>query len=90
MHRFPSPDRTSRDDGLRLLALGRVPRCGSCPRYHGLVALHAAAAAGRRALPEVPADCSYQFCAPLARRYEAPGVGTEQLGARAGLRLAQG
>jgi len=62
-------------DGLRLVGLGRIPRCADCPRYSALVeAFHErreGATASRR-LPAVPAACGFEACAPLARRYAAP------------------
>ncbi|MHC4416915.1 MAG: hypothetical protein ACYS0G_16735 [Planctomycetota bacterium] len=57
-------------DGLRLIGLGRVPRCTGCPRYQILVDAHEEGATGRR-LPPVPAYCTHQICAPLATRYDA-------------------
>jgi hypothetical protein len=56
-------------DGLRLFALGRIPRCTRCPRYDTLVAAHARGAAHVGSLPPAPAFCSHQVCAPLADRY---------------------
>ena len=54
-------------DGLRLAALGRIPRCPDCPRYLALVGAHRSSAAVR--LPQPPAGCGFQVCAPLAERY---------------------
>jgi hypothetical protein len=62
-------------DGLRLLALGRIPRCGSCPRFRSLVAIHAGSRAGD--LPAVPAFCTHAVCAPLAARWDAQRRGGE-------------
>ena len=62
-------------DGLRILGLGRIPRCADCPRYDQLRRSHRAGGSEqppiRSALPAVPSHCAFQFCAPLARRYEA-------------------
>ena len=57
-------------DGLRLIGIGRVPRCTGCPRYWLLVEAHEDAAT-ERGLPEVPAYCTHQICTPLADRYAA-------------------
>jgi hypothetical protein len=57
-------------DELKLIALGRIPRCARCPRYAALVAdLDTPDTSGGR-LPAVPLYCSYQICAPLAARFE--------------------
>ncbi len=60
-------------DSLRLIALGRIPRCRRCPRYAGLVDAHAESRSSR-ALAAPPAHCTYQVCAPLAARY-GPAAG---------------
>jgi hypothetical protein len=57
-------------DGLRLVALGRIPRCGACPRFHALVDAHARDLPRSAALPGVPEYCTHQVCAPLVARYE--------------------
>ena len=57
-------------DGLRLIALGRIPRCGDCPRYRALLAAERDEAVSAAPLPAIPAQCTWQVCAPLARRYE--------------------
>lgn len=59
-------------DGLRLLALSRIPRCGSCPRFGSLVEAYAHDAPPVRELGEVPPNCTHQVCAPLAERYRPP------------------
>ena len=61
-------------DALRLFALGRVPRCARCPRYRVMLAL-AGTAAG---LPEPPAFCTYQICAPLALRLARRAAGPKR------------
>ena len=58
-------------DGLRLLALGRIPRCGSCPRLKALVDVHAREAKISGFLPDAPDHCTHQVCAPLIDRYES-------------------
>jgi hypothetical protein len=63
-------------DGLRLLALGRIPRCGSCPRYAALTDAHARGTGVRGTLPGVPESCTHQVCAPLVVRFLA-GHGEE-------------
>ena len=55
-------------DSLRLIALGRIPRCQNCPRYRALGESHRGRHFGR--LPEVPSGCRHQVCAPLAHRHE--------------------
>ena len=57
-------------DGLRLLALGRIPRCGGCPRFEALVDGHDGGDELRGPLPDVPEYCTHQVCAPLVIRYE--------------------
>jgi len=57
-------------DGLRLLALGRIPRCGSCPRWLAMVDAHARGAEQRGCLPGAPDHCTHQVCAPLCDRLD--------------------
>lgn len=64
MRRFKADDL----DGLRLVALGRIPRCTHCPRYNALVASHWSQTHGRAHLPMVPQYCHHEVCAPLAAR----------------------
>lgn len=58
-------------DSLRVLALGRIPRCSRCPRYEALRLAVRREASACRALPGVPRFCTYQVCAPLARRFDS-------------------
>lgn len=58
-------------DGLRILGLGRIPRCVDCPRYRALVEAHDNGSTLPRVLPPVPADCAFEVCAPLVHRYAA-------------------
>lgn len=69
MRSLPVVDRDM--DGLRLAALGRIERCKGCPRYSALVSVYRAAGPGapRTRLPEVPRNCGFAACAPLASRY---------------------
>ena len=63
------------EDGLRLMALGRIPRCADCPRYRALIEQHQECRAGRApsaAMPAVPDYCHFQVCAPMAARFENP------------------
>lgn len=56
-------------DRLRLVAVGRIPRCARCPRFAALV--DGQRSGGRidaSALPSVPAFCTHEVCAPLAAR----------------------
>ncbi len=55
-------------DGLRLLALGRIPRCTDCARYLSLVACHEGSAEAPALLPPVPQKCTHAVCAPLVAR----------------------
>lgn len=55
-------------DGLRLIALGRIPRCADCELYAGLLTLHAGAIERSSGLPAPPEACTHQVCAPLASR----------------------
>ncbi len=67
------PERQSfpgKTDSLRLFALGRVPRCGRCPRYRTLFLADTRTDRRLQSLPAVPEFCTYQLCAPLAARYE--------------------
>ncbi len=57
-------------DGLRLFALGRVPRCQRCQRLRAMSATEASRGLHAVSLPAVPDFCNYQLCAPLAARYE--------------------
>jgi len=56
-------------ESLRLFALGRIPRCSDCARYHSLVAAQRGVSTIRARLPEVPECCSHQVCAPLVDHY---------------------
>ena len=67
-HRRPEIP-TDELDGLRLLALGRIPRCGSCPRFHALIDAHTRGAKIGGCLPAVPDHCTHQVCAPLSVRF---------------------
>ncbi len=58
-------------DGLRILGLGRIPRCVDCPRYRALVEAHDNSSALPRILPAVPENCAFEVCAPLVCRYTA-------------------
>ena len=70
-----TPDRREKSrrqdlDGLRLLALGRIPRCGNCARFAVLAEAHERGTAIRGELPDVPENCTHQVCTPLIVRYE--------------------
>jgi len=56
-------------DGLRLLAMSRIPRCGTCPRFRSLVEAHAGDRLPPGGVPPVPTYCSHQVCAPLVARW---------------------
>jgi len=56
-------------DGLRLFALGRIPRCAGCARYRSLVAAQGRVSRTLVSLSAVPASCSHQVCAPLVDHY---------------------
>ena len=73
-------------DGLRLFALGRVPRCQRCQRFRAMNTAGAAPGLHVVSLPAVPEFCTYQLCAPLATRYESAAV----RGATGVLRIARG
>jgi len=81
---------SEKTDALRLFALGRVPRCGRCPRYRALSFVGPNREDRQpEALPAVPEFCTYQLCAPLVARYEvcvAPTRSTQR--ALHGLRAA--
>ena len=66
-------------DSLRVLALGRIPRCGHCPRYEGLLLAVRGGETRSVALAPVPKFCTYQVCAPLARRVESLPYGMEEI-----------
>ena len=57
-------------DGLRLIGLGRVPRCKDCPRYASLVEEYVDPRPASAGLAAVPTDCEHCYCAPLPNRYE--------------------
>jgi hypothetical protein len=60
------------EDGLRLLALSRIPQCSVCPRLDALRANHGS---GKTfAVPDAPRDCKYRYCKPLMRRYGGRAV----------------
>jgi len=73
-------------DGLRLLALSRVPRCQGCQRFGAMNSAGAAPGLRGLSLPAVPDFCTYQLCAPLATRYESAADSR----AASGLRIARG
>jgi hypothetical protein len=89
MRRSERQSFSGKTDALRMFALGRVPRCGRCPRYRAL----SVAEPNRQdrqlaSLPAVPEFCTYQLCAPLVTRYAgwvAPERSTSPLH---GLRMA--
>jgi len=58
-------------DGLRLIGLGRIPRCKDCPRYADLVESYLDPLKHGAGLASAPAGCADQYCAPIARRYAA-------------------
>jgi hypothetical protein len=63
------------EDSLRLMALGRIPRCVDCPRYRALVDGHQECSMGRVprvVMPAVPGYCHFQVCAPMAARLANP------------------
>ena len=74
MSRSERQDFPGKTDGLRLFALGRIPRCERCPRYHALSLADPRTGRGRESLPAVPEFCTYQLCAPLAAHYEEQGT----------------
>ena len=56
-------------DELRLIALSRIPRCKTCPRFHALDAVRERPSTVLGRLPVVPASCTHEVCAPMAARY---------------------
>lgn len=58
-------------DGLRLLALSRIPRCGGCARFRWLVEAHTGDRRPAGDLPVVPPACHHQVCAPLVTHWDA-------------------
>ena len=70
MSRSESQNFPGKTDGLRLFALGRIPRCKRCPRYRALSRPRARADRRPESLPAVPEFCTYQLCAPLVAHYE--------------------
>ena len=75
-------------EGLRLFALGRIPRCGRCPRYRALSLSRATTDRQPESLPGVPEFCTYQLCAPLAARYERWVASRRSIPPLRGLRTA--
>jgi len=60
-------------DDLRLIALGRIPRCAGCPRFQALrEARRTLSPRSGIPLPAAPAFCTHRVCAPLADRCERP------------------
>jgi len=70
-------------DGLRLIALGRIPRCADCPRYRALVRTHDGRRLPGTFLPAVPEGCTHQVCEPLVHRLNAPAPPEGRLAASA-------
>jgi len=60
------------EDGLRLLALSRIPRCTVCPRLAALQTLHGDGSRGP--IPGPPRTCTTRYCAPLVKRYGQSSV----------------
>ena len=56
-------------DGLRLLGISRISRCGPCERLASLMAAYRSREAVALPLPPVPPDCDIEFCAPLVARF---------------------
>jgi hypothetical protein len=56
-------------DRLRLVALGRIPRCGGCPRYKVMRTAVRSGVNVHGCLPVAPAGCTHEVCAPIALRY---------------------
>jgi hypothetical protein len=67
----PTPE-SQDEDGLRLLALSRIPRCAACPRLSALEVNHRRGSTGL--VPDPPRDCTTRYCAPLVKRYGQSGV----------------
>jgi hypothetical protein len=59
-------------DGLRLIGLGRIPRCKDCPRFADLIESYVNPRQNEGRLASAPRGCAHQCCAPIARRYGAP------------------
>lgn len=59
-------------DALRLVALSRIPRCASCPRFHALYRAYESSAMLGNTLPTAPAACYHQVCDPLVQRFAGP------------------
>ena len=60
---------TRNTDGLRLLAVSRIPRCSRCPRLAMLQAVYRRETrAEAQPLPPVPSFCSHTVCRPLVDR----------------------
>lgn len=74
-------------DGLRLLALSRIPRCGTCPRFHALVEAHDRGLRVGGRLPGAPAYCSHEVCAPLVARWSCSGPSRSEVAPSATVRL---
>ncbi len=66
-------------DGLRLIALGRIPRCQACPRYRALLDAHSGLRVPGSALPRVPKNCNHEVCAPLVHRLGRGSSSAEHL-----------
>jgi hypothetical protein len=72
MEPFQRPAFPTREDRLRLFALGRIPRCSRCPRLDTLAAARPSGGRCRGELPPIPPTCAHQVCEPLAVRYGKP------------------
>jgi len=59
-------------DSLRLVALSRIPRCASCPRFHALYRAYESSAMLGNTLPMAPSNCHHQVCGPMVHRFTGP------------------
>ncbi len=90
MSRSESQSFPGKTDGLRLFALGRVPRCGRCPRFRALSCACEREDRQPESLPPVPKFCTYQLCTPLVARYEGVVESRRTCVPVHGLRMAGG
>jgi hypothetical protein len=63
------PPAAMTEDGLRLLGLSRIPRCGDCPRLRALQFAYYTGARHSASWPPPPRGCRQQVCTPLLQRY---------------------
>jgi hypothetical protein len=66
-------DHDGEKDGLRLLALSRIPCCSACKRFQALKQAHEFGPRVVQSLAPVSPSCVYPYCRPLVARLAHDG-----------------